>query len=252
MMSSRLFTRLAVLTGTCLAGIGLAGLPGADASTGGPGAQAARGNVLCVAFDADDPFGCFGPAPQGRRGARGPRGYRGFKGARGAFGAVGATGRIGPVGLVGPTGPQGQTGDQGVVGDTGIAGANGAFVGNAGHTVLVVSAKDFLPSSGGPLTGTELSPPMVARCPPGNSSAAEAFDGGVTVTTTGPNDVVTVEQSFPGIYVSSTEVDPLPSAGAPAGSVSNQPANAYEGQVLITRLDTGDTVTAQAWVNCGP
>jgi hypothetical protein len=34
--------------------------------------------------------------------------------------------------------------------------------------------------------------------------------------------------------------------------VSNQPANAYEGQVLITRLDTGDTVTAQAWVNCGP
>jgi Collagen triple helix repeat (20 copies) len=252
MVRSELFRRFAVLTGTCLAGIGLAGLPGADASTGGPGAQAASGQRLCVAFDTEDPFACAGPAPQGRRGARGPRGYRGFKGSTGAVGAVGPTGGIGPVGPVGKTGPQGATGDKGVVGVTGVVGADGAFVGNTNHLILVVSAKDFLPSTGGPLTGTELSPPMVARCPPGNSSAAEAFDGGVTVTTSGPNDVVTVEQSFPGIFVSSTEVDPLPSAGAPAGSVSNQPANAYEGQVVITRLDTGDTVTAQAWVNCGP
>ena len=106
-------------------------------------------------------------------------------------------------------------------------------------------------SNPGPMTGTEMTP-SVAKCPIGHP---EAYGGGAQVLKSGAQataDVVTLESNFPGVYVSSTEVDPLPSAGAPAGSVSNQPANAYEAQAVITQLNTNDQVTVQAYVVCGP
>jgi hypothetical protein len=162
-------------------------------------------------------------------------------------------GAKGPVGAIGPIGAQGPTGQQGAQGIVGVQGAPGAFTAGGatpgGHTVLVLGSRDFLPSNG-QLTGTEVQPPVVARCQVGGPDP-EAYDGGVTVSTSGTSDVVTLESSFPGIFVSPTEVDPLP-AGATPGAISPQPANAYEAVAVITRLDNTDTVTVQAYVVCGP
>jgi hypothetical protein len=76
----------------------------------------------------------------------------------------------------------------------------------------------------------------------------------VQITKTGTEatgDVVTVEQHFLGTYVNSTSVTAIP-AGATAGTISTTPANAYEGQAVVTELAVGDTATIQAFVVCGP
>lgn len=233
----------------CAAGAAVGGVTLAQASSSH--AAAARGKTLCVKYDADDPrAACFGLGPRGFRGDRGRRGRVGKPGATGATGVIGSTGPLGPTGPTGPTGQKGATGDQGIQGIVGNTGAFGNGSGGfTGHTVLVLGSRDFLPSNG-QLTGTEIQPPVVARCPVGGQNT-EAYDGGVTVTPSGANDVVTLESSFPGIFVSPTEVDPLPSGSTP-GAVSAQPANAYEAEPVITRLDTNDTVTVQAYVVCGP
>jgi hypothetical protein len=235
----------------CAAGATMGGLALAQASS--RPAAAARSHQLCVTYDNDDTSAaCFGLGPRGFRGKRGIRGRNGPTGATGATGPVGLKGPMGLQGPIGDTGQEGTDGDQGI---QGVQGATGAFGdgsgGYTGHTVVVLGQKDFLPSSGGPMTGTDIQPPVVARCPPGDTQHPEAYDGGVTVNTSGTHDVVTLESSFPGIYVSTTEVDPLPTGSKP-GAVSSQSANAYEAQPVITRLDTSDTVTVQAYVVCGP
>ena len=123
------------------------------------------------------------------------------------------------------------------------------------ETVIGMQIQVSFPS--GSATGTEL-PPSVARCP--NSGIdRQAFDGGAIITTSNPNnpnqpindDVVGLESSFPGLYVSQTEVDPLP-IGAKPGARSIQAANAYEALAVVSQMTSGDNVTVQAYVLCGP
>lgn len=209
-------------------------------------ATAESGKTLlnCIKFDVDDQpvCGVLRRGPRGKtgpRGRRGPRGYRGYRGF---------TGSQGPAGAQGPAGPTGPQGPQGPVGATGATGPQGA----PGPTDVVAGNEVRFTESNGPGTGTEL-PVSVAKCPVGPDP--EAYGGGAQIIKGGSQstaDVVTLEASFPGIYVSPSEVDPLPSAGAPSGSVSTQPANAYEAQAVITSLNSGDNVTVQAYVVCGP
>jgi hypothetical protein len=231
--------RLAAIGAGLLAGAVLIGGP-QGAVAGQPAAK-----LQCIRFDADDPAVC-GILRRGHPGPRGERGPRGQRGNKGRIGAIGVLGPIGPIGLTGPQGPPGETGS------VGVQGPPGAFEGGGptAHTVLVTGSKiGPIFSSSGPMTGTELTP-SVARCPIAGP-ATEAYDGGVTIVTTGAADVVSLQSSFPGIYVNQTEVDPLP-VGAEPGAVSTQAANAYEAQAVITQLNTGDQVTVQAYVICGP
>lgn len=198
-------------------------------------AEAGKSLVNCIKFDVDDQpvCGVLRQGPRGKKGARGPRGYRGYRGFTGPRGATGAQGPVGPTGATGATGPMGP---QGAPGPTDVV---------AGNTVRFTE-------SNGPGTGTELQP-SVAKCPVGPDP--EAYGGGAQIVKGGAQntaDVVTLESSYPGIYVSAAEVDPLPSAGAPSGTVSTQPANAYEAQAVITSMNGGDNVTVQAYVVCGP
>jgi hypothetical protein len=88
----------------------------------------------------------------------------------------------------------------------------------------------------------------VARCP----SPTEAYGGGATITKLGPSitgDVVSIEDSFPGKYISPEEVDPLTTT---PGAASTQPANAYEAIAIINTLSNGDSVSLQAYAVCGP
>jgi hypothetical protein len=90
----------------------------------------------------------------------------------------------------------------------------------------------------------------VAKCP----ASLEAYGGGAVITKNGPNitgDVVSIETSYPGNYISQTQVDPLP-AGSIPGQSSTQPADAYEAIAIITKLSNGDNVTLQAYAVCGP
>jgi hypothetical protein len=248
MMRSKYLIRTAALGAVCAVGA-LAGLGLAQASSRAAGASAGS-HVACMTYDSDDQAVCFGLGPRGRRG---PQGHGG---ARGATGVTGGPGGTGPVGLLGPQGAAGPAGAQGVQGIQGIKGANGAFVGG-GNTIMVNGDKiGPIPASGGSMFGVELTP-SVARCPPSGPDKA-AYDGGVNVTTTDSSgttltttDVVTLENSFPGTFVSATEVDPLP-AGANPGSASTGPANAYEAQAIVTQLANTHLVTVQAYVVCGP
>jgi hypothetical protein len=87
----------------------------------------------------------------------------------------------------------------------------------------------------------------------------EAYGGGVQIQKTGTEatgDVVTLEQHYAGTYVPASgmtpaSVNPLP-AGTSAGTISTTPANAYNGQAVVTELAVGDSVTVQAFVVCGP
>jgi hypothetical protein len=124
-----------------------------------------------------------------------------------------------------------------------------------GTIVTVVGTQIQASFPNGPATGTEL-PPSVAKCP--NSGVdREAYDGGAIITTTtsggqtSTGDVVGLESSFPGLYVSQTEVDPLP-IGAKPGGVYIEGANAYEAQAVISEVQSGDNVAVQAYVLCGP
>ena len=257
-MRIRWLTALAAPVAAALVGVLVIGLPWADASSRALPASLKRHAVksqagmarVCVRYDSDDTPACVPNQP-------GPQGPLGPRGRRGPLGAVGAVGVTGPVGVQGVQGVQGVVG---VTGRKGPAGPVGAFqaggVDPGGNTVLVLGSKiGPIPFPSGPGTGTELTP-SVARCPTSGPDQ-EAYDGGATVITANPNtpgptgDVVGLENSFPGVYAGATEVDPLPN-GAPPGGVSNQSANAYEAQAVVTNVHSNDNVTVQAYVVCGP
>jgi Collagen triple helix repeat (20 copies) len=258
-MSSHRLIRIAALAAACLVGTAFAGLSWADSRAPAKPAKASRPGVQCgIRYDTDDTPQCLPSGPQGPDGRRGETGHRG---PQGHVGPVGLRGLVGVVGPMGPTGPQGAQGIQGIQGIHGITGppgvfAPGGFVGPSGHTIVVLGTPiGPVQFPNGPATGTELTP-SVARCP--NSGAdRQAFDGGATVTTLtsggqpSTGDVVGLESSFPGLYVSQTEVDPLP-IGAKPGAASIQAANAYEALAVISDMQSGDNVTVQSYVVCGP
>jgi len=258
-MSFHRLIRIAVMAAACLAGTAFVGLSWADSHVPSRPAATSRQGVLCgIRYDTDDKPQCL---PSGPRGATGPRGETGRRGPQGHGGPLGLRGLVGVVGPMGPTGPQGARGIQGVQGVQGITGppgvfAPGGFVGPTGHTIVVLGTPiGPIQFPNGPATGTELTP-SVARCP--NSGAdRQAFDGGATITTrtsggqASTGDVVGLESSFPGLYVSQTEVDPLPIGAAP-GAASIQAANAYEALAVISNMQSGDNVTVQSYVVCGP
>jgi hypothetical protein len=258
-MKTRHLIRIAALAGVCLVGAGFAGaafagLPWAGARAHAAAARTRHAGDLCVTFDSDDQPACLGRGPRGQRGPHGPRGLIGRTGAIGPVGLIGSVGAVGPQGPVGPSGPRGIQGIQGIQGPPGAFTAGGSDPG--GNTVVVLGSKlGPITITNGPDTGTELTP-VVARCPTAGPDR-EAYDGGAIITTAHPNqpgptnDVVGLENSFPGLYNGPTEVDPLP-IGATPGAVSAQPANAYEAQAVITQIQSLDNVTVQAYVVCGP
>jgi hypothetical protein len=139
-------------------------------------------------------------------------------------------------------------GPQGVPGQTGPQGIQGA----PGSTVEVTGTRvgPIISNNGVPGQGTELTP-SVAKCPIGPDP--EAYGGGVVITKSGTNstsDVVTLETGLLGTYVSATQVSPA--SGSAVGSVSQQPSNAYEAIAVVTQLNSGDSVTVQSYVECGP
>jgi hypothetical protein len=251
----------------CAAAGALIGLPWASANPTTPSAVLASSDtgkplVQCLTFDADDPLVC-GILRRGPRGPRGNVGKTGPQGLTGAQGLTGPQGATGPQGPQGPTGPQGLTGPQGIQGIQGIQGAQGApgpTVVVAGNPVTETGAEAL---SAAPITGGEGAPvgPTIAQCPAVTATLddPEAYGGGVQIQKTGTEatgDVVTLEQHFAGTYVpasggTAASVTPLP-AGTTAGTISTTPANAYEGQAVVTELAVGDSVTAQAFVVCGP
>jgi hypothetical protein len=110
---------------------------------------------------------------------------------------------------------------------------------------------EMAPPAGDPI-GKELAP-TVAQCT--DPADPEAYGGGVQIQKSGTEeggDVVTVDQHFLGRFDSGTGlVDALPAGTAP-GTVSTQPANAYEAEAVVTELAGGDTATVQSFVVCGP
>jgi hypothetical protein len=261
-MSSHRLIRIAALVAACFAGTAFAGLSWADTRAPAKPAKAPARGVYCFRYDTDDTPQCLGSGP---RGPHGPRGATGRRGARGPTGPVGLRGAVGVVGARGPTGPTGPQGVQGIQGVQGVAGPPGVFApggfdplpaGSPGGTVVVLGTPiGPVQFPNGPATGTELTP-SVARCP--NSGVdREAYDGGAIITTktslgaASTGDAVGLESSFPGLYVSQTEVDPLP-IGAQPGAASIQAANAYEAQAVVSDMQSGDNVTVQSYVVCGP
>jgi len=250
-MSSNRLIRIATLASACLAVAAFAGLSLAQAGSAHKAHGASSSGVRCgIRYDTDDTPGCLPSGPRGRHGLRGPTGRRG---PQGVVGPVGATGPVGAVGLQGATGPQGIQGIQGMTGGVGVFAPGGFQPGGSIETVIGTQITASFPS--GPATGTEL-PPSVARCPSAGVDR-EAYDGGAIITTKNQSnqpstgDVVGLESSFPGLYVSQTEVDPLP-IGAQPGAVYIQGANAYEAQAVISEMQSGHNVTVQAYVICGP
>lgn len=266
-MSPKRLIRIATPFGACLAVAAFAGLSLAQAGSEPKAHGASHSGRLCVRYDSDDTRQCltrFGP-----RGERGRRGLTGRRGPQGVVGAVGATGPVGAVGLQGATGAQGVQGVQGVHGGPGVFAPGGYDPGcwpapptlpptpppPCGQVVTVIGTQITASFPSGPATGTEL-PPSVARCA-SSGVDREAYDGGAIIKTENQQnqpstgDVVGLESSFPGLYVSQTEVDPLP-IGAQAGALSIQAANAYEAQAVISEMQSGDNVTVQAYVICGP
>lgn len=257
------FKRLISIVGLgalCAAAGALIGLPWASAKPAPPSASLASDTgkplVQCLTFDADDQLVC-GIL---RQGPRGPHGNVGKTGPQGLTGPQGATGPQGPQG---PTGPIGATGPQGIQGIQGIQGAQGApgpTVVVAGNPVTETGAEAL---SAAPITGGEGAPvgPTIAQCPAVTPTMddPEAYGGGVQIQKTGTEatgDVVTLEQHYAGTYVPASgmtpaSVNPLP-AGTSAGTISTTPANAYDGQAVVTELAVGDSVTVQAFVVCGP
>jgi hypothetical protein len=237
-------TKIARIAGLVALGVSASaamGLPLADAGTRTRAADRGTSLLRCIRFDVDDKPAC-GIMRRGPRGFRGPRGRVGAKGITGFIGKRGPVGPVGPLGPTGVGGPKGETGPQGA---QGIQGA-------PGHTVVVAGSRVVQASANGPMTGTVVGP-TIARCPSGPTP--EAYGGGVQITKSGAQssaDVVTILEHFAGTYNSTTStVDPLPSSTTP-GTVSTQGADAYLGRAVITQLNTGDSVTVQAYAVCGP
>jgi hypothetical protein len=249
-MKFKHLSRVTVLGVVCLIGMAAGGLSWAMAA--GPQASvadASNTNIKCIKFDTDDQSLC-GIMRRGPKGIRGPNGIRGKLGAKGNTGATGNTGAQGLTGPKGDTGGTGVKGDTGAQGNQGIQGVQGA----PGHTVVVAGTQVSKTGGAGGEPQGELLPATVAQCPAPSSGTPEAYGGGVTIQKSGAQstgDVVTIQQHFLGTFVSSTSVSPLP-AGSTPGTVSTQAANAYEGQAVVTQLNAGDSVVAQAYVVCGP
>jgi hypothetical protein len=250
-MSWKSLIRLPALVAACLCAVAFTGLSWAD--SGSQAAQKAHKNCRPVRYDLDDQPSCLPYGPGGKTGARGQLG------ARGPVGVVGQVGVIGPVGAIGPQGVQGP---RGAVGTTGPQGDPGAFAPGGSdpgdHTVVVLGNKvGPLPffNTPGNGSGTELTP-SIAKCP-SSGKDLEAYTGGASIVTSNPNapntatnDIVGLEKSYPGHYAGGPQVDPLPLNQA--SGLSTQPANAYEAQALITYMNSGDNVTVQSYVICGP
>jgi hypothetical protein len=250
-MSSKRLIAVAVVIAGCVAAAAFTGLPWAAASPRArvAGLPAARNGKVCgIKYDSDDSAGCL---PNGPRGKRGQRGRRGPVGVVGVVGPVGSTGPVGPVGLKGALGAQGIQGVKGAPGA--FVTASGSSPGGSdpgGNTVVVIGSKiGPITIQSGPATGEELTP-SVARCPTSGPDQ-EAYDGGATITTSGSGDVIGLENAYPGLYSSAEEVDPLP-LGATPGAKSSESANAYEAQAVITEIQSGQNLTVQAYVVCGP
>ena len=105
--------------------------------------------------------------PKGDRGPQGEQGIQGIQGPKGDTGPKGATGPQGIQGIQGPQGPQGNTGATGATGpkgDTGPQGPKGdpgapASIKVNGQTYNrdsngLITLRDYLPKTGGQLTGT--------------------------------------------------------------------------------------------------
>ena len=108
--------------------------------------------------------------PRGPQGEQGPQGIQGVQGPKGATGATGATGPQGPKGATGATGPQGPKGDPGERGPEGPQGGTGPQgpKGDPGAPASIkvngqthnrdsnglITLPDYLPKTGGQLTGT--------------------------------------------------------------------------------------------------
>ena len=97
------------------------------------------------------------PGPQGPQGPQGPKGDTGATGPQGNTGDTGATGPQGPkgdTGATGATGPKGDTGPQGPKGADGLTTSitvNGNKYNQSGGNITL---PDYLPKTGGQLTGT--------------------------------------------------------------------------------------------------
>jgi len=270
MRSKKHLIRIATSVGVCLAAVAFAGLPWALASShsDGDAVLAAAGHKACsgknrveIRYDTDDTPGCV-TRNIGAQGFQGHTGHRGNTGKTGKTGPIGPQGVVGLTGPIGPTGAIGATGATGDTGPTGPTGASGAIVTSSpgvsggsdpgGSTAVVLGTTvGPLPFPQGPATGTELTP-SVARCPTSGPDQ-QAFDGGAIVSPSDTaNDVVGIEQAFPGLYVNQTEVDPLPLPSATPGGVSQEPANAYEVVAVIGSVTSKSSITITSYVVCGP
>lgn len=255
-MNANRLIRIAAIVASvsaCVAMTAFAGISLAAAAGGGSRHhQLAPRGPRCVRFDGDDTPQCLKWGPRGHRGRRGARGHRGPRGHVGRRGALGPIGVVGPQGATGPAGPQGAAGQSGIAGIQGPSGTFATGGSDPGGNLIEVLGTKIGPitfTSNVPGTGLELTP-STARCPTSGPDR-EAYDGGAKITTTSTSDVVGLESSFPGLYVGATEVDPLPLGSAP-GVVSSESANAYEVQPVVTQMGSGDQVTYQAYVVCGP
>jgi Collagen triple helix repeat (20 copies) len=245
-MKFKFISRAVLLGGACLVATAVAGLSWALAA--GPlASSSSTQNKVCVKNDNEGETSCV-VMLRGQNGARGARGVRGRDGAKGKTGAIGPVGAIGPIGPQGPQGVVGPKGDVGPQGNQGLQGVQGA----PGHTVVVSGTT--ISASGPVAQGTQLTP-SVAQCPAPSSGTPEAYGGGVQIVKSGAQssaDVVTILQHFEGTFASSTQVNPIPAPGSPAGTQSSSAGNAYEGQAVVTQLNSADNVTVQAYVVCGP
>jgi hypothetical protein len=140
----------------------------------------------------------------------------------------------GQIGPHGPAGPHGATGPQGITGPAGPADSE------------VVDGPQITLSYGTDPTGsTAIS---TASCNSSlNGANREAYGGGVQVTphpTSINADLISIASSYPGEGVTGT-TEATPAA-------AGQAADAWTGVAQVNRLETGDTVTVQTYVVCGP
>ena len=121
---------------------GIQGIQGPKGNTGPQGEQGIQG-----------PKGDKGDT--GAQGPKGDQGERGPQGPKGDTGATGATGPKGATGATGATGPKGATGSQGPKGDPGAPASirvNGQTYNRDSNGLITLP--DYLPKTGGQLTGT--------------------------------------------------------------------------------------------------
>ena len=118
---------------------GIQGIQGKVGPQGEPGPQGKQG--------IQGPKGDTGPqGPKGDQGERGPQGIQGIQGPQGPQGNTGATGATGPKGATGSQGPKGDPGAPASIkvnGQTYNRDSNG-----------LITLPDYLPKTGGQLTGT--------------------------------------------------------------------------------------------------